>query len=471
MNRRTVTLLTLSISVASGSAYSESLDLPTIPSNASSFYYNIGGGSIVSKAPTFQNTYTSTANIDYGFGYSCGKFDSVSDVDAIIDDLVNSVTSAARALPQHLMQSVTAAISAMPGYLLNKANPALYNVLMKGYDDSFELVKLSYGSCKAMESQVTAGNNPFQSLVTASIAESWQVQAGVNSISATPMTIDQIDEQIKETGADEGLALFADTKYGGVGQDPIRINYLTALVGYNVLLGNANVLQTDYAPSAQETVGTDTVTVMIPSVWPTSASAAEWIIDVIGDTTIRLHEGADNTAKPGKGLKTRVLQESFEIRKALEKAVDSNDFDDIREAKYANMLQLSGNMIDAIRMADPFDRLVAIDRVSTELAVKLMLDTVVLAKTILMAGLNESHLVISGAYEEFDSHIRTKSVPDLDAAVDDILKDLKLRENTFAKTPQMIVEEAELTAIKKLQQPGTPGVAKFSADPDGIVRQ
>ncbi len=471
MKKCIVASITLCITVTTGSTFAEDLDLPTIPSNASSFYYSIGGGSIVSKAPTFQNTYRSSADIDIGFGYSCGKFDSVSDVEAIIDDLVSSVTGTVRALPQQLMQSVTAAISAMPGYLLNKANPSLYNVLMKGYDDSFELVKLSYGSCRAMESQVTAGNNPFQKLVTASIAENWQVQAGVNSLSATPLTIDQVDEQITQEGADAGLVLFANEKFGGVDQEPIRINYLTALVGYNALLGNANVLETTFTPPATETVGADTVTVMIPSVWPTSAAAAAWIVDVIGDTSIKLHEGGTNTAKPGKGLKTRVLEESFEIRRALQKAVDSNDYTDIRVAKYKNMLQISGNLVDAIRSAEPFDRLVMIDRLSTELAVKLMQDTVVLAKTILMAGLNESHLVISAASEEFETHIRAKSIRDLDSAVDDILKDLKLRENTFAKTPQMIMEEAELAAIRRMQQPGTPRISTFAADPDGVVRQ
>ncbi len=471
MKKHSVASIVMCFIVTTGNTFAEDLDLPTIPSNASSFYYSIGGGSIVSKAPTFQSTYRSTADIDFGFGYSCGKFNNVSDVEAIIDDLVSSVTSTVRALPQQLMQSVTAAISAMPGYLLNKANPSLYNVLMKGYDDSFELVKLSYGACRSMESQVTAGNNPFQSLVTASIAESWQVQAGINSVSATPLTIDQVDEQIKLDGADAGLVLFANEKFGGVGQEPIRINYLTALVGYNALFGNADVLDTGFAPPITETVGGDTVSVMIPSVWPTASDAAAWIVDVVGDTSIKLHEGGSNTSKPGKGLKTRVLEETFEIRRALQKAVDSNDYDDIRVAKYKNMLQISGNLVDAIRSAETFERLVMIDRLSTELAVKLMQDTVVLAKTILMAGLNNSHLVISAASEEFESHIRTKSIPDLDSAVDDILKDLKLRENTFAKTPQTIMQEAEIKAINKLQQPGTPGIATFSSDPDGVVRQ
>lgn len=125
------------------------------------------------------------------------------------------------------------------------------------------------------------------------------MQAGVNSLSATPLTIDQVDEQITQEGADAGLVLFAnEIRWRRPGT--IRINYLTALVGYNALFGNANVLETTFAPPATETVGADTVTVMIPSVWPTSAAAAAWIVDVIGDTSIKLHEGGTNTAKPGR---------------------------------------------------------------------------------------------------------------------------------------------------------------------------
>jgi len=471
MKNITIFAIATFISALSTNAHSQSFDLPQIPSNAGSFYYEIGGGSVVSRAPTYQNTVRTTLDLDYGFGYSCGKFSGVDDVSTIIEDLVDTAYQGVRELPQHLMRSVTAAISAMPGYLLNKANPSLYNTLMKGYDDSFELFELSYKSCRQMETEIAAGKNPYQNFVTASIAENWSVSAGVNQDNGNPETIDLINERIKSEGGEKGITLFANNKYGGRNQDPIRINFLTTLVGYNVLTGHSPVDDIGHAPAATETVNGVDVSVLIPAIWPTSLSAANWMVDVIGDKSIVTYEDGIASAKAGKGLKTRVLEESFLIREALTLAIDSNDYSGLRVAKYDSMLKISGNLINAIKDADEFERAVMIDRISTELAVKLTVDTVAIAKQLLLSGLHESHLVMSAASEEFESHIRTGSMADLDSAVNDILNDLKLRENTFAKTPQLIIQEAEARIVGDLYRDGTNVTPLYGIDPDGAARK
>ena len=417
---------------------------PGIPSNSGGFYYSIGGGGALPNPPTFANSTNSSLNLEFGFGYSCGRFDPTTDVEEMLTGLLDGVADAARRLPQQLMFALEAAITAMPGYLLNKANPSLYNVLMKAYEDTFELYELSYQSCEAMERDIADGKNPYQNFIQATIADRWRINAGVaTSEGGEPMTIDQVDHAIK-TGdfAAEGLTLWAGKQYGGAPpQEPIRPNYLTAVVGYNVLLGNGEVDNPAGTGETTEDIEGVPVEVLLPTFWPNAGAAAEWIVNAIGDTEIRLQEGETSGAVGGSGLRAFALEESYEIHEALALAVDENDYSQIRG--YKSTLQVSGNLIHAIRVAQPFDRAVMMQRLSSELAADLTHNHAVMAKEILRAGLNEAGIVMSTAAGDVREYIQGTSMPALDAAIRDIHEDLALRSATHARTAKQIMLQAE----------------------------
>jgi len=302
---------------------------PGIPSNSSSFYYAIGGGAALPNPPSFSEATRSTLDVEFNLGYSCGNFDAITDVGSMIEDLLNGIEDAARKIPQQLLFALEAAVTAMPGYLLNKANPALYNVLMKSYEDSFELYEIAFKNCQQMQRDIADGNNPYQNFIQANIADRWRLRAGApdspeNTLNEEGrfLTLDQIDHQI--TSDEEigrfGLELFAGQRYGGENQEPIRPNYLTAVVGYNILLGNAEVDNPGGSGETTEPVEGVAVEVLLPTFWPTAGDAAEWIVDVIGDSEYTLQQNTPIAASGGRGLRAIALMESYDIYEALDLA-------------------------------------------------------------------------------------------------------------------------------------------------------
>jgi len=445
---------------------------PGIPSNSSSFYYAIGGGAALPNPPSFSEATRSTHDVEFNLGYSCGNFDAITDVGSMIEDLLNGIEDAARKIPQQLLFALEAAVTAMPGYLLNKANPALYNVLMKSYEDSFELYEIAFKNCQQMQRDIANGDNPYQNFIQATIADRWRIGAGINTDpdNPEPLTIDQLDHEIL-TGdfAAPGLTLYSGQQYGGAPpQEPIRPNYLAAIVGYNVLLGNAEVDNPAGSGETTEPVEGVAVEVLLPTFWPTAGAAAEWIVDVIGDTEYRLQQESQSAASGGRGLRALALMESYDIYEALDLAVNQNDFDAIRG--YGNTLQVSGNLVHAIRNSNIFDREVMMQRLSTELAADLAQNKAIMAKMILRAGLKEAGLVTSTGQAALTDHVLMNSIPAIDSSVRDLQDDISLRNTTYARTVTQILRQSELNQITGS---GARAPATISRTPliDGAVVQ
>ncbi|HFD80642.1 MAG TPA: hypothetical protein ENK05_09670 [Gammaproteobacteria bacterium] len=426
------------------------LDEPAMPSNAGPLYYLLGGGQPLPRPASNFTTTRITANLRAGVGYTCGQFNFQQN----LQQMVNQFTSRVRQLPGQLTGAVQAAIFALPGYLLNRANPSLYNVLTKTLDESANLFRLGVKSCQQIEQDVRQNRDPYKNLVTASIADRWNVNAGSGDL-----TVDLAREDTMENAADDGIVLADGNRYGGSGQPVAAINENVAIVGYNILLGRA--LDDRNAPTGDAAEST------LARMWPTPQDAADWIADVAGSYTADLTEDGDATARAGRGLRPQVESLTTTLRAALEKAVNEDDFDDLREN--ITVMQIGSNIVRTIRDASPFDAAIMMDRLSMELAVAELQNRTLTAERLLYAGLASPYLVQSTAQTAVNDRIRQQTLPQLRAALDSIRSDLELRQQTLARTTQVILDyrasKAAATAAPGIPQPNTNPVT------DGNVNQ
>ncbi len=420
-----------------------------IPSTSSMLYYSIGGGNLIPKPANFEVIDPYSVNFKARTHFSCGAFG----MDHNIVDLIKNIESLPDKLRTQLASAVEATIAAFPGYLLNKANPALYHTLNRYLDQSYELFQLNVRSCEQMEQDMIRSGSVFGGLVGATVADGWREAANKEADGDKSERIDEITDRIYGNAGNDGVAIFGDKKKGGVGQDPVRLNYDTALAGYNALShpsGVTDPLQ-EGAVTGKTTLtdvdgNTSIIDYPIISMWKSPKEAADWIVDVVGEQHIKTaHSQSDSAytkSKAGRGLRPHIVKHTFDIRKALNDAVIDNKYAGIREAKYSNIFQVGFPVVDAIRAANPYEQSLLMDRLSNELAVNFVLNQAGMARRILYAGMREASLEMSSAGQEVTKVIRKHTMPNLNDSINEVLKDIEVREKTLAKTPLEILRHA-----------------------------
>ena len=440
--------LTLTLCIALLPVQAYALEEARIPSNASPFYYVIGGGqSLPRPAAGFQTTRL-RSTLRAGLGYNCGQFNFAQN----LAQMINQFNSKARQLPGQMTGAVQAAVLGLAGYLLNKANPALYNVVTKTLNESADLFRLGVKSCQQIERDTRQGRDPYKTLVTASVADRWQVNAGTGEL-----TVDLARQDTMENAADNGVVLADGQRYGGLNQPVASINENVAIVGYNTLLGRA--LTDRSAP-----VG-DAAEASMVKLWPTPQAAADWIASVAGSYTSDLTENGESAAQAGRGLKPGIDTLTQALRIALDTAVREDDYTLLREV---TVMQIGPSVINAIRDADPFDASIMMDRLAIELAAAELQNQTLIAERILYAGLASPHLVQSTAQSAVNERIRMQTLPDLRAALDEVHRDLDLRQKTLTRTTSVILQYRGNEAAGNA---GAPGVTQTDTNPviDGNV--
>lgn len=417
-------------------------ELPLSTSGGDGFYYySLGGGRPVPEAATSIPSIRVAGSVRAGMGYTCGEFNPYLNV----SQMMNEIEEALRRLPQQFIAGAQAYVINLPGYLLNKANPTLYNTIMKGFDDSFELFNMSFKSCEQIQREIASGENPYEGWISSGKADKWQTETEQNG---NDQTIDQTEEAVNQSVANDGVTTTGGQKEGGQNQPPIRVNRAVTLAGYNLMLNRP--VNSD-APGPVP--GGGNLPEPMVQAWPTPQHAIDWLTDVVGEMEMDISENGNITAVAGKGLKPKVDKVTEEVRGALIEAMNNNNYDEIR--KYGNIMQIGLPVIQAIKGESRFVRSIQIDRLATEIALNQIQDQVGMMKQILRAGMMEPNVQKSNSADEINDQIRTKTLPDLEAAVDEMHKELDLRLKTASRTALSIVRKAEGSA-KHIYSPVPP---------------
>ncbi len=397
-------------------------ELPNVDSENQTWFYKLGGGKVVYPPGSGYVTHTVTARFKGGFGYSCGKFDFHEN----LTQMINQIETKVRQIPLQLQSAASAAVAGLPGYIMQKTNPNLYNIVTKTLDETTELFRLSFKSCQQMEQEMRQNGseyNPYDNFMSAVAANKWVIygNSGENITDAK----DQIDKD--PTGT---ITWLGDNEYG-TADHPIQINHDLAMAGYNIMLGRTDDVSTDAIPTGALSHQP------IVKIWPKPSAAGDWIQQVTGDFIIVTEDDEPtHESVTGKGLRPVVEILEPQIRNALQIAVESYDFAALN--KFSTM-QVSAGLVDGLRAMPLAQRVIILDRLVSEMAVNEAFERVSLLRQMLLMGLNNPDNVAAKISALTEEHVRTKTFPDIDIAVNEIFDALALKRSTTNSTALTII--------------------------------
>ena len=205
-----------------------------IPAGASGWAFSVGTGADTDnlRPPTYTQKLNVSAGFSAGFGYSCGSFDPFDNV----QQMINAAIEKFKRLPQMFVSAAQAAVASLPAYILNKINPTLYNTVTKALDEAFQLFEINFKDCQQIEREIGLGQNPYHSLVMAGIGDRMRVEIGLNG---AQQTIDEIMLTVREQGPKNGVVMSNGKRFGGEGQEPIKVTENVLTAGINLLVDRA----------------------------------------------------------------------------------------------------------------------------------------------------------------------------------------------------------------------------------------
>ncbi len=399
-------------------------ELPEVDTENQTWFYKLGGGKVVYPPGSGYVTHIVTARFKGGFGYSCGEFDFHEN----LTQMINQVETKIRQIPLQLQSAASAAVAGLPGYMMQKINPNLYNIVTKTLDETTELFRLSYKTCEQMEQEMRtkgAEYNPYDNFMSAVIANKWAIGGKTGEV------VSDVDQQIKDdpTGT---ITWLGDNEYG-TANHPIQINHDLAMAGYNIMLGRTEDVSTDAVPlgalSQQPIV----------KIWPRPSAAGDWIQEVAGDLIIiTTDKDPDHESVTGKGLRPVVETLEPQIRHALQTVIETYDFEELNQF---TTMQVSAGLVDGLRAMPLAQRVIILDRLVSEMAVNEAFERVSLLRQMLLMGLNHPDNVAAKISALTEDHVRKKTFPDIDIAVNEIFETLALKRTTTNSTALSIINQ------------------------------
>lgn len=281
-----------------------------IPGGSEGYLYNLGTGGVdrVSVPPVLKINQGYRASMSAGLGYSCGRFNPFSNVEAIMNDAVNKF----KKMPQQFVTAGQQAVAAMPAYLLNKINPTLYNTLTKNLDDAFDLFELEFKSCQQWESEITNEAGTYYDYFKAASNDAMQKSIATN----TSSTIDEVRQQASEKGADDGVVGAGGERKGGVGQEPFSASNEVILAGYNILL---NREETDTSAIAGNLNNEP-----LARLFKKPSDLQDWTNKIYGNREWSLPEGDSRTkTTAGVGFKYQYNTHRFHFSELYSKLINA----------------------------------------------------------------------------------------------------------------------------------------------------
>jgi integrating conjugative element protein (TIGR03755 family) len=365
------------------------------------------GGALVTDPPTQIETYNILdMGISWNLGDECGEFDP----QISISNQLNGITEGFENMMDNIISAATGAVASLPALAIQRADPGLYDLLQQGILQGkvdFEYAKLS---CEDM-ANVMMGNQdfPFENYKLAIKTTNWskEISASGGDAVAAKNEMDDRDH------GDEGIDWICDQKQGGSGQEPITALSDVVLVGYNILFDRADECDTSGIPNAD---GDGTA---IYKYWTSPTLAAAWLVEVIGDTEVRLCKGCDRQkGKPGRGLTEKYVRDQEVIASNLEDLVTgitTMTFQNLNIVSAPPALEIDQAVILAIRGKAPELQGDIIANLASEIAMTKIFEQARLQVQMLRTGVREPNVsavaevraVVAGAVNDMLSELET----------------------------------------------------------------
>ncbi len=335
-------------------------------------YYEIGGGQALG-GPVGYGRHTRIRGAgSLALGYSCGQFDLSDNLRHMFGNLTRGLDQAV----DSLTYAATGAVASLPLYLLRQANPNLANMMenmMLRYEDEY---RLGVKSCQDAENQILAGENPYYDWIEFGQRDTWRKSAG----SGAP--VDEVQEEVSEKhgcitwiGGDDYFCDDSDTRVIPVVED-------VAKAGYE-LLDDADAAGGGAPPGAPPS--------RMKVYWPTPDDAADEILEMTGETVITNARTTPPSGQPPRGINAGMHEDAVETSGKLTAAVEgemsgSRPTPEELVGMGVPGLSITPSLLWTLGSMRPDMRAIAINRISTEIALLRAMEKVNLARRILLAG-------------------------------------------------------------------------------------
>ncbi len=455
-------IITSIVLLATISSIQSALALDIIPAN-SHYYYQLGGGSVISVPPVTNQTVIvidgdSNTNLDY----SCSGFNpSVS-----IANTLNNIKSSLQGIDGTIISSLTGAVISLPMYLLSKSNKDLYSLIentMSGAEDAF---RFSTKSCQDALNSVRDGKSPYQNWFAISDSQGW-LNSAKQAQQGQSVDINTVRTQIAKSPEKYGVPWVhkGQNSAGTIGnQVPIKVIYDVVVAGFNVTVDPTLPLdaKTTQAPSNSG----------LSRYWSNADAAGKWARFVLGDITISADTNNQQTAR-GVGLMTIVqtcpdtannnLTCAKTIAQNLENIVQESSAPTALELQSVSSSELMATpaLIDGIRNKDTQDQAIAISKWSQDVAIQNIVDESLTLRRLLIAGsqtqsvqnLKPALTAVNHAKQELNQDIQN------------ILFQFKVRQTLMTSTAETILNDqsqSEFNAVAQQNKTQSPAMVNGS---------
>ncbi len=401
---------------------------PYANSNNSQFYYEIGGASSIFSPLNVGATSISVGGaIEYGMGYSCGKFN----LNLGISNILNSFASLGNTIVNGAVGAVTAAIGSLPALILQRVNPGLYDLFQNGKIRAEATLALANKSCEQYESDIRAGKNPYSDWSNLSKSLDWKVQMGTGSYGTSSSDVDEAKRTVETNNGINGIPWLNGIRFGGQSQTAIEVTSDIVKAGYNISLNRTN--------SGDDTTPTASVSApeRLIDVFPTPASASQWAVDVLGDTHIQTFDNNNGKSTPGHGLAPKIQMEMNTISTNLTNLVNNTNPANIANVKAVSSEDtlINFDVIKAIQNLEPTERAVAISKLSSEVAMSRTLEKALITRRMILTGLREPNVSETPPAIEYAQD----ALEVLEQEIENVLFEKRIRIELASKTSSIIL--------------------------------
>lgn len=407
------------------------------PTEDGLWYYEIGGADPVSLPAAPRNERVRLGgSAELRLGYSCGTFDpvvavsnSLNDIGAGVDDVVNAMTAAA-----------SNAIAALPALILQRANPGLYDLFQNALLKAEARVEIATQSCEAMEAAIAQGKNPYADLITLSKGTDWKRQMGIGGNDAV-----SAKAAVDANNGDSGIPWIGGASAGGAGQPPLNLTGDIVEAGYRVSLNQTASLETVPASVADS---------RLQQLWETPAEARLWVIDVVGETVATTCADCDKSTVPGTGLLPKKLSEQVEVAGVLSELTVGSlaPTRENLERVSAPGVSVTRQVLEAVAEMPETEQPLIAGRLVAEIATARTLERALMARRLLLSGRQVPEVYAATVARE---HAET-AIAELDREIDSLLFETRMRREVVSETVATVLRRAAARRQASLTVPSVP---------------
>lgn len=350
------------------------------PTGNSTWYFSVGGADpYLSYRQSNRTNIEFSVGVDWSLFRKC-EFDPRASITETFSDLENSIYG----LMDDVVDSGTMMLQAWGISQIQENYPGLYDVLVKGIKDAKESYQVSLKTCRDYQNDLKEGRNPAEGWYSINRRSSW---ADASESGENPV---EVEQDIEENSANQGVTWIGGVRHGGEDQDPIRIVADTVITGYEHLVGS---LVPDLGENSMPAVTGDQ---MIASVFDSAEDAAEWTKSVIGEREIRTCEDCNKlTTFVGQGMRFAHRQERERVDQVLLDAMgDINpNSEDLNALSVPGMgIMITENIIRSLQNAPFAEQQILANRLASEIALARVIQKALIARDLLDTGTQEPNI-------------------------------------------------------------------------------